>query len=898
MKSDPEAVTPSQISWATREILLREQAHLPNLSAVTIVLPNLKAASGIAASFARVANLKTLLLPRFTTLAGWAEGVDVGASIIPAGQRQALLYQSLRAKNWFDGYDLWQIADELLGLVDELNYWQVDFPKNEVSFIETIQRATLKKLPEALRFEARLVYELWDVLSKTTSPEIAPAMAYVLRLQRLAANIARPVYGIGLRDLIPPEERFFKALEEKDLARRFPISASEDNIFHAAWPSSASSPNICSRAQTYAQEFPAAALSGRLSICSAYSLESEARAIEMKVREWLAEGKNNIALIAQDRLVARRVRALLERAQVLIEDETGWTFSTTSASAVVIRLLDTLEHNFAYTDFLDLVKSPFLFASDAASEKRAAVAELEKLLRKHAISAGFNNFYQITKEQGSAQTVHFLEKFWQASREFNLQPKTLGSWLTSLLNTLARLDALEALGADQAGRQLIETLLRLQQNLQNDLAIFSSSEWRAWLNRQLESTTFRDTSITSPVIFTHLSLTRARDFDAVVIMGADSQHLPGNVEAEGIFDDGIRLELGLPTLATRRAVQKQDLIDLLNRAPYSLITWQRNRNDEPNLLSPYFEQLSVFHELAFNTSLDDAELASRLAQYSQIEIQTDLATPPPTAQLPSSLVPHSISAAGFNYLMQCPYQFYARYGLGLAELDEIQQDMEKKDYGICVHEILTRFHSEFPRVSGKPPEEMNAALQAISEKIFAPAVALNFNARAWALRWLAVIPSYIDWQYARETEGWLWQGGEIAKELSLTHDSAVSVTLQGRIDRVDRRGTEYAVLDYKTQDKAKLQKLLKPPMEEMPLLVYALLWGEPVTEVGFVCVSENTQFLPYRENLQENALRSKQLLSELFDAMHNGATLPAHGIDTVCDYCKMKGLCRKGYWRG
>ena len=898
MKSNWNAASSNQISLATREILRREQARLPNLRAVTIVLPNLKAAQDTAASFALLSGYKTLVLPRFTTLAEWAEWVDLGASVVPREQRQVLLYEALRAKNWFESYDLWEVTDELLGLVDELNEWQVDFPHDDGAFVDAIQRATLKKLPAALRFEARLVHELWSVLNKTASMELSPAMAYVLRLQRLAANMAQPVYGIGLRDLSPAEETFFRTLEQAGLASRFSLNPNEEHIFHAAWPPSESFPNITVRAQSYAHTFPENKLTGYLSLYGAYSLESEARGIELKVREWLAEGKSRIGLIAQDRLVARRVRALLERVEVLVEDETGWTFSTTSASALVVRLIDTLEHNFAYADFLDLVKSPFLFASRAASEKRAAVAELEKLLRKYDVSAGFQNFFQIAKEHGSTLTVNFLQEFWQRSRAFNLQSKTLSLWLTTLLNTLQHLDALDALRADEAGRQLVETLIRLQQNLQNDLAILSAAEWRAWLNRQMESSTFRDTSIKSPIVFTHLALTRAREFDAVVIMGADSQHLPGKIEAEVIFDEGIRLELGLPTSQQRRLVLKQDLIDLLSRTPRSLITWQRSKDDEPNLISPYFEQLSVFHELAFGETLHDAELEIRLAQYSDIKIQPNLATQPPQAVF-ESLLPQTISAAGYNTLMQCPYQFYARFGLGLVELDEIQRDIEKKDYGNYVHEILLRFHMNFPLVTGRPQEEMEAALTRISEEVFAPAVAFNFNARAWALRWLAVIPEYMAWQYAREAAGWRWQGGEIEKEIELSGNDGKRITLRGRIDRVDKRGErEFAVLDYKTQADSKLQKLLKTPLEDMPLLVYALLWGEPVSEAGFICLSDGTQLLQYGDDLQAHALLGKQRLGELFDAMHSGAGLPAHGLDSVCGYCLMEGLCRKGYWRG
>ena len=48
-----------------------------------------------------------------------------------------------------------------------------------------------------------------------------------------------------------------------------------------------------------------------------------------------AEGKQEIAVIAQDRVVSRRLRALLERAGVLVADETGWKLSTTRAAAAL-----------------------------------------------------------------------------------------------------------------------------------------------------------------------------------------------------------------------------------------------------------------------------------------------------------------------------------------------------------------------------------------------------------------------------------------------------------------------------------------------------------------------------------------------------------------------------------
>jgi ATP-dependent helicase/nuclease subunit B len=64
-------------------------------------------------------------------------------------------------------------------------------------------------------------------------------------------------------------------------------------------------------------------------------LEQEAQFAAQTILDWLQQGKSHIALIAQDRVAARRIRALLERAQVYVADETGWKLSTTRSAAAL-----------------------------------------------------------------------------------------------------------------------------------------------------------------------------------------------------------------------------------------------------------------------------------------------------------------------------------------------------------------------------------------------------------------------------------------------------------------------------------------------------------------------------------------------------------------------------------
>jgi len=109
-----------------------------------------------------------------------------------------------------------------------------------------------------------------------------------------------------------------------------------------------------------------------LRILATGSLEQEAGAAASEVEAWLRSGVERIALVALDRLTARRVRALLERADILVADRAGWKLSTTSAAAAVMRWLELAGADFRIRDLLDWLRSPFvLWAKRSAWRLRA-----------------------------------------------------------------------------------------------------------------------------------------------------------------------------------------------------------------------------------------------------------------------------------------------------------------------------------------------------------------------------------------------------------------------------------------------------------------------------------------------------------------------------------------------
>jgi ATP-dependent helicase/nuclease subunit B len=231
-------------------------------------------------------------------------------------------------------------------------------------------------------------------------------------------------------------------------------------------------------------------------------------------------------------------------------------------------------------------------------------------------------------------------------------------------------------------------------------------------------------------------------------------------------------------------------------------------------------------------------------------------------------------------------------------MDEVAEDMGKSEYGELVHRVLERFHAQHPLVSALPEDEALQALRECADGVFAPAVADDFLVTGWCLRWGKRLPAYLAWQRAREAEGWRWEKAEARVEMAQPLAHGGSVELYGRIDRIDRldrRADAAALYDYKTQSAQTVRKRLA---DDVQLPAYALMHGR-AAQAAYVVLDDDTVTTVAAAGdeaaLNEAAALQGQRLAALFDAMHAGAPLPAHGADSVCQWCEMSGLCRKEF---
>ncbi|MEI7841647.1 MAG: PD-(D/E)XK nuclease family protein [Gallionellaceae bacterium] len=870
------------------ERILHAQApHLPDLRCLTVIIPNSHVATPLAQALIRVAQRPVLLLPQMVTLNDWAQSIPLVAEIVTDSQRSAMLYQLLRDKKWFEQADLWGMTQELLGLFDELTHALNTLPTNEEAFVDAVEQAYQSRQNSTLQLEARLVFELWHAMQN--GRELDAARVYQYQLAQLAQHNARTLCVLRTSDWTGLEQRFLEqyATQAEVLICDLREMQNENVDFVVSTLAAESQLTLLEQAAFLKNQTNS--LQQRLSFFAANSLEQEASAAAMQVRLWLKAGKQNIAVVAQDRVAARRLRALLERAQILVADETGWTFATLSVSTVLMRWLDALQSDFYHHDLLDLLKSPFVFSEMAAVERKELVYQIEQMLRKQSIVAGLDKFIA----HAGAETVlqqPFL-RLRQASGFFEQNKRhTISDWLGALQQSLQLLGIDIGLKEDAAGGQLLSLLQSWQQELAQDAGLYRFAEWRRWLAQKLDTETYRDNSIDSSICFTHLAATRWRPFDAVVLLGCDADHLPSVANGGSWFNDAVRASLNLATRETHAARQRDDLIALLSLNDSILVTWQKERNGEKILLSPYLQMIRDLHALTFGHELSEETLPGYLlAEEESFLVLAQASRPKPSVE--TEQVPQRISISAYNSLIACPYQFFARHILRLNELDDVQEGIEKRDYGERVHEILCRFHGRYPLISMHKIDEMQIHLQQISQAVFADLLAQDFSAHAWLTRWLEAVPAYLTWQIESEAQGWRYAEAEstFASELE-------GVQLRGRIDRLDVRGEEKRVLDYKTQSDQALRNKLFEAGEDVQLASYAYAYS--ADGAAFLSIeNDKVKGIEPKQNFAQLTQLNAERLVQMMAQLRRGVPLPANGVDASCVHCEMRGVCRKGEWR-
>ncbi|WP_372658478.1 PD-(D/E)XK nuclease family protein [Hydrogenophaga sp.] len=620
-------------------------------------------------------------------------------------------------------------------------------------------------------------------------------------------------------------------------------------------------------------------------------------------------GRVPVALVANDRLLTRRVSAVLHGAGLAVRDETGWKLSTTQVAARLMSLLRAADPRARTDEVLDFLKQGGIWPEHQ-------VAALEQQLRQTGVSqwhaVGSHPLLASCRPAGLSELLSGLQA-----------PRPLVVWLADVRRALQTCGWWDALVDDAAGAQLVQ-VLRLADGAAHELAALSDtgledepphtaarqgdaarsaarmglSALTAWVREVLEAASFTAPTEQPPaVVILPMAQMLGRAFAATVAPGCDERHLPTSPDLPGQWTLEQREALGLPSRETVAGAARQAWCALLAQPALDLL-WRAQDNGEDLLPNAWLQSL-LADETADRRGADPRTVRTLLSQPS--------AKPTPSAP---DLMPQALSASAYQDLRDCPYRFFAMRQLRLQPTDEIEAEPDKRDMGIWLHAVLKGFHEQ------RAPASERASDLALLDQL-ADSVAQSMGLHAQGQGGAGFLPFQAAWPAMRD--GYLaWLAGFEAREgqagprFSLAEQAMSALAgpykLVGKLDRIDLQdspeGAIPFVIDYKTEPRKTTLDRVKQPLEDTQIAFYAALQPQETLRAAYLSISESreakgpdtptrlveqTQVLLAREHLLQGLVHD-------LDRVRAGHTMPALGEGRVCEFCAARGLCRKDFW--
>lgn len=628
-----------------------------------------------------------------------------------------------------------------------------------------------------------------------------------------------------------------------------------------------------------------------------HDAEDEAQRAAGCVLRRIREGHGPVALVSTDRLLTRRISALLHAAGVTVHDETGWKLSTTYVAAQLMSLLRAASPRASMDDVLALIKHSPAWPAEAVLALEGAAREQGASSWRAAMSSGM------------------LEKWLPAGLQpllAGLQgPRSLVQWLDTLAQSLQRLGLWQGFQADGAG-QLMLKVLRLEQGASRELAPLEQLQavnegavksarlslpaFTTWVRETLEGASFQPREGTDPeVVIMPMAHLLGRTFAAAVVPGCDEVRLNPNPDLPGEWTAAAREQLGLPS-RDALALANENAWQLVLQCPCVDLLWRTQEQGEPVLPSPWVVALQSAH----------AEPGA------EPRVERPLLAHPQSRPMPTAgdLLPTALSASGYQDLRHCPYRFFALRQLRLVDAPELETEPDQRDLGNWLHTVLRRFHEQ--RGDARPGRAADAAeLDRLAQETTAT-MGLNADESGAAFLpyevvWPGLRDGYLDW--LSEHEALPGRPGPRFQRAEAEFKASTGPwRLYGKLDRVDVQDSPEGpipfVIDYKTESRATTLERLKEPLEDVQLAFYAALMPDDNLRAAYLSINdrpgtkagETATLLVEHPDVLEARERLLQGLTHDLERIAGGHALEALGEGRVCEFCAARGLCRKDFW--
>lgn len=800
--------------------------------------------------------------------------------------------------------------------------------------------------------ETKVLLEFWRYTASVSDPVFRNQFAMAAHLnaiesakklnQQDQASQTRPLIWVETADPTPIDQEVIGRLLNEYAQYAPAVEVKMDWRDVGLWPESIAFEDVeQARVQALANVKRLQSKGWRL--IAAKCFEELAWSAAKTIEQHLIDGKTNLALVAQDRLVARRARALLSRLgpSLNIRDETGWKLSTTRAAAALnswLELIKVPKEGPSAKTLLEFLQNPFLdlgkILQRDAESCNGLIAELEDILVGSKAESGWKTFHLAIEgaqanavKTSSAMPSSALFELLQFVRERHHE------WLTLKVDCNKAYEQLQAnlqatgmaqsLEKDSAGKQLLEVLKTFDlSKTQYQQAPIRLSEWLSLLKTVIEDASYQEAGKEAKATLSILPLssTRMRDFEAVVVVGCDEQQLPAYSEPPLFFSDALNQLLKTSTIAMQFVQQARDLSQLLVSCPNVDLLWQsKSNNGEPLRPSAWIQRLQ--NQIEWEAI--PAQLKKRTFELTPMEMAV--------AHFEEDLpMPLSMSPSAYKALRDCPYRYYVRSLLGIRKNKEFDEGFDASLAGQTLHKLLKRFYHglkthEHTNPSLKTNSDqrriwMEQSLSAYSEQEFAALIEGDARVMGALRDWQKQIPSFVDWQLQRELAGWQYYDGEVKVGFDLPFQdpdgNLKMIRIEGYADRYDVNVDSNklaSVIDYKNQRFDKVKVRAEHILDDPQLLIYARaanegqeslkLAGHQVGQAEWVALKADISKGEKKATRSQEVADMPAMMQQFSEQMTEDVEqlwakkpMQAFAPEGVCQYCEARGICRKGIW--
>ncbi len=606
----------------------------------------------------------------------------------------------------------------------------------------------------------------------------------------------------------------------------------------------------------------------------------------------------------------------------------GFALSSTPLFNLVELLMELQiairKDHFSHRQVLAILGHPYVVAADtiAANAKRKEIlfhnwvnipqsflstsVELHRLIFQKSDVSPLNYLSAVIQEIGTLDSITTLD------REFAFQFLKLLNRIEEVVKTSGEPDTNSAIENTKERNKSLKSFLRLLRQLV-----------------RAQKIPFVGEPLRGLQVMGVLE-TRNLDFKNVFILSMNEGAFPSFGSRGSYIPFNIRKAYDLPTVEHQDAMYAYLFYRVLQRAENVFLFY----NSETDVLgqgemSRYLQQL--IYESGLKIEKEVLHNAIQPVPVNPISIRKDAVVLEALTKLNSSTARfRGISPSALNAYIECKLKFYFRYVARIKEPNEVEEDLDARVLGNFLHEVMETFYKKlYERKKNKSVEagdfdKVEFMLDQLIDEAFVKTYRLEVGKKVDYEGQRLVVKEVVKriarriLEIDKDHTPFVMEGIEqegLLYNVKISHAPGYAV-VGGKIDRVDRKGDEVRIIDYKTgKDKldfesveslfARDEKRNKAAFQTM---VYALLYKTTNT------FSAETKLIPGLINrtnifedtfqfglkmdkelvtdvdtiLQEFEIRLIELLEDIFNPEE---VFDQTTLTETCKFCPYQNIC-------